>query len=77
MSRIHLAYRPYMTFSSNDDEEVFLCPSNVEKAFRLRSRIAQRLNVQKNVRLAFSLAAASPGSHFEHAHPHMLPMGIE
>jgi hypothetical protein len=37
-----------------------------EKGFLLRSRIAQRLNVPKNVRLAFSLAAALQEDLFDH-----------
>jgi len=28
MSRLPLAYRPYMTFSSSLDGEVFLCPES-------------------------------------------------
>jgi hypothetical protein len=40
---------------------------SVEKAFQLRSRIAQRFNVPKKVRLTFSLAAALPEALFEHS----------
>jgi hypothetical protein len=39
----------------------------VEKAFQLRSRIAQRFNVPKKVRLTFSLAAALLKDLFEHS----------
>jgi hypothetical protein len=34
--------------------------TDVEKGHQLRSRIAQKLNVPKRVRFAFSLAAALP-----------------
>jgi hypothetical protein len=57
---------PQVTFSSSDGEEVFLCLPDVEKVFRLRSRIVQMLYVPENVRLASSLAAALPRSLFEH-----------
>ena len=39
---------------------------DVEKGSQLRFRIAQRLNVLNDVRLAFSLAAALPEDLFEH-----------
>ncbi len=39
---------------------------DVETGFPLRSRIAQRLNVAKSVRLAPSLAAALQEDQFEH-----------
>jgi hypothetical protein len=39
---------------------------DVEKGRQLRSRVAPRLNVPKNVRLARSLAAALPDGLFDH-----------
>ena len=39
---------------------------DVETVLQLRSRIAQRLNVQRRIRVAYSLAAALLEGLFEH-----------
>jgi hypothetical protein len=48
------------TFLLKNSERVFLCLSAAEKAYQLRSHVAQRLAVQLRVRLASSLVAAWP-----------------